>query len=258
MTSERARSADELGRSYGFQAVDSTEKQARVDAVFHRVAGRYDRMNDLMSGGLHRLWKNAMVAQLNPPRRAGFRVLDIAGGTGDIAFRILDRSDGRAEVTLADINPSMLEAGQARAQERGIGEGLRFVEADAQDLPFPDATFDACTVAFGIRNVARVDIALGQALRVLKRGGRFLCLEFSRADLPFLDKAYDAWSFHAIPRLGRMVAGDDEPYRYLVESIRKFPDQETFAEMMREAGFSRVTYRNLTGGVAAIHSGWKL
>lgn len=258
MTSERARSADELGRSYGFQEVDSVNKQAKVDEVFDRVAERYDRMNDFMSGGLHRLWKNAMVSQINPPRHGGFKVLDMAGGTGDIAFRLLDQSDGHADVTVFDINPSMLEAGRERARQRDLEGVLNFQEGDAQDLPFADASFDACTIAFGIRNVARVDVALEETWRVLKTGGRFVCLEFSTVEIPGLEQIYDAWSFQAIPRLGKMVAGDGEPYRYLVESIRKFPDQETFAEMIRKAGFERVSYRNLSGGIAAIHSGWKL
>jgi demethylmenaquinone methyltransferase/2-methoxy-6-polyprenyl-1,4-benzoquinol methylase len=216
-------------------------------------------MNDLMSGGLHRLWKDAFVTKLNPPRGSRpFRVLDVAGGTGDISFRILDRSAGHAEATVCDINASMLAVGRARAEKRGVGGKVAFVEGNAEDLPFEAGRFDAYTIAFGIRNVPRIDRALAEAFRVLRPGGRFLCLEFSAVEVPVLDRLYDAFSFKVIPRLGELVAGDGEPYRYLVESIRKFPPQERFAGMIRDAGFVRVDYTNLTGGIAAIHSGWKL
>ena len=243
--------------SYGFQAVADGEKQPLVDSVFHRVAGRYDLMNDLMSGGLHRLWKDAAVAWLNPPKRAGWRLLDMAGGTGDIAFRAVDASSGLAEAVVADINTSMLDVGRERAARRGYGS-VSFVEANAEELPFEDTSFDAYTIAFGIRNVPHIDRALSEAFRVLKRGGRFLCLEFSEVDVPMLDRIYEAWSFNAIPRIGRIVTGDGEPYRYLVESIRKFPRQSDFATMIGRAGFSRVTWRDYSGGIAAAHSGWKL
>jgi demethylmenaquinone methyltransferase/2-methoxy-6-polyprenyl-1,4-benzoquinol methylase len=229
-----------------------------VDDVFHSVADRYDLMNDLMSGGLHRLWKDALVSALNPPRRGRpWRLVDVAGGTGDIAFRVAERSRGHADITVADINASMLAVGRERATKRG-SERIDFREADAERLPFPAASFDAYTIAFGIRNVPRVEEALSEAWRVLRRGGRFLCLEFSQVDVPMLDRVYDAYSFNAIPALGRVVAGDADSYRYLVESIRAFPNQERFAEMIRAAGFERVTWRNFSGGIAALHSGWKL
>ncbi len=244
--------------SYGNRTVAAGDKQPLVDDVFRRVAQRYDVMNDLMSAGMHRLWKDAMIAWLNPPRRPGWRLLDVAGGTGDIAFRAYEASGRNAEVTVLDINGAMLDVGRERAQKRGFGEALTFVEANAEDLPFEDATFDAYTIAFGIRNVPRIDRALSEARRVLKPGGRFLCLEFSEVELPFLERIYESWSFEVIPRIGRMVAGDDEPYRYLVESIRKFPSRETFAGMIRTAGLDRVTFRSMTGGVASMHSAWTL
>ncbi|MCX7303915.1 MAG: bifunctional demethylmenaquinone methyltransferase/2-methoxy-6-polyprenyl-1,4-benzoquinol methylase UbiE [Hyphomicrobiales bacterium] len=258
MSEQRSTAAAEMETSYGFKNVGAGQKQPLVNDVFHKVAGQYDLMNDLMSGGLHRLWKDAMVAALNPPRRDGWKVLDVAGGTGDIALRIVDASHGHARATVLDINGSMLEVGRGRADKRGYADKVDFVEANAEALPFADEKFDAYTIAFGIRNVPRIEVALGEAYRVLKPGGRFLCLEFSEVDVPLLDRIYEQWSFKAIPRIGKLVAGESEPYSYLVESIRKFPDQETFAGMIRRAGFDRVTYRNYTGGVAALHSGWKL
>jgi demethylmenaquinone methyltransferase/2-methoxy-6-polyprenyl-1,4-benzoquinol methylase len=244
--------------SYGFRDVGSGEKQGLVNEVFHKVAGRYDTMNDLMSAGMHRVWKDALVTWLNPPRRGEWHCLDVAGGTGDIAFRIVDRSGGAARVTVLDINGSMLGVGRDRAEQRGIAANLDFVEANAEDLPFEDDAFDAYTIAFGIRNVPRIDVALAEAFRVLKPGGRFLCLEFSEVEMPLLDRIYDAWSFNAIPRIGQVVAGDGEPYRYLVESIRKFPGQRDFASMVTAAGFARSTWRNFSGGIATLHSGWKI
>jgi demethylmenaquinone methyltransferase/2-methoxy-6-polyprenyl-1,4-benzoquinol methylase len=246
--------------SFGFTDVPLAEKQGLVDDVFHKVAERYDVMNDVMSGGLHRVWKDAMIARLAPPRtsRKPFRVLDMAGGTGDIAFRIVERSEGNARVTVSDINGSMLGVGRTRAEKRGLLANLEFVEANAEELPFESGSFDAYTIAFGIRNVPRIEKALAEAYRVLRPGGRFLCLEFSTVDVPVLDRIYDAWSFRVIPPMGRLIAGDAEPYQYLVESIRKFPTQERFADMIRRAGFSKVDYTNMTGGIAALHSGWKI
>ena len=243
--------------SFGFREVDLEAKQGLVDRVFDQVAGRYDLMNDLMSGGLHRVWKDAMVSWLGPPRTGPYRVLDVAGGTGDIAFRIARRAAGAA-VTVADINAEMLKVGQERAVKRGLDGRVDFVEANAEDLGFPDGAFDAVTIAFGIRNVPRIEKALGEAYRVLKPGGRFLCLEFSTVDVAGLDRLYDLYSFNVIPRLGEMVAGDRESYAYLVESIRRFPNQARFAAMIERAGFGRVAYRNLSGGIAAIHSGWRI
>ncbi|MGB3390309.1 MAG: bifunctional demethylmenaquinone methyltransferase/2-methoxy-6-polyprenyl-1,4-benzoquinol methylase UbiE [Pseudaminobacter sp.] len=258
MSEQRTTSAGGMETSYGFKDVGQGDKQTLVNDVFHRVASRYDLMNDLMSGGLHRLWKGSMVAWLNPPKRAGWTSLDVAGGTGDIAFRIIEASHRQAHVTVLDINGSMLAVGRERAEKRGLAANTDFVEANAEELPFADDTFDAYTIAFGIRNVPRIETALSEALRVLKPGGRFLCLEFSEVDMPLLDRVYETWSFNAIPRIGQVVTGDGEPYSYLVESIRKFPNQENFATMIRRAGFGRVTYRNYSGGIAGLHSGWKL
>ncbi|MBA8905259.1 MULTISPECIES: bifunctional demethylmenaquinone methyltransferase/2-methoxy-6-polyprenyl-1,4-benzoquinol methylase UbiE [Aminobacter] len=258
MSEQRTTAVGGMETSYGFRNVGAGDKQGLVNEVFHKVADRYDVMNDLMSGGLHRIWKDAMVAWLNPPRRPGWKVLDVAGGTGDIAFRIVDASHGNAHATVLDINGSMLGVGRERAEKRGLADKTDFVEANAEELPFADETFDAYTIAFGIRNVPRIDVALSEAWRVLKPGGRLLILEFSEVEMPLLDKIYEAWSFNAIPRIGQAVTGDGEPYAYLVESIRKFPNQQNFAAMITRAGFDRVTFRNYTGGIAALHSGWKL
>ena len=244
--------------SYGFRDVEAGGKQPLVNEVFHRVAKRYDIMNDLMSGGLHRLWKDGMVAWLNPPKRAGWRSLDVAGGTGDVAFRIVEASQRQVHSTVLDINGSMLAVGRERAEKKGLTDNTDFVEANAEELPFADNSFDAYTIAFGIRNVPRIEAALSEAFRVLKPGGRFLCLEFSEVEMPILDKIYEAWSFNAIPGIGKAVTGDGEPYAYLVESIRKFPNQKNFAAMIERAGFERVAFRNYSGGIAALHSGWKL
>ena len=258
MSVKRTTAAGGMETSYGFKSVGPGDKQPLVNEVFHKVANRYDLMNDLMSAGLHRLWKDAMVTWLNPPKRPGWKVLDVAGGTGDIAFRIVDASHGNAHATVLDINGSMLSVGRDRAEKKGLSGKTHFVEANAEELPFADATFDAYTIAFGIRNVPRIDVALSEAFRVLKPGGRFLCLEFSEVEMPLLDKVYEAWSFNAIPQIGKMVTGDGEPYSYLVESIRKFPNQQNFAAMITRAGFERVSFRNYSGGIAALHSGWKL
>ena len=247
-----------MEQSFGFRKVDEDSKQGLVNDVFHKVAKRYDVMNDLMSGGLHRVWKDAMIAWLAPSKRPGWTSLDVAGGTGDIAFRIVEASRRNAHVTILDINGSMLGVGRERAVKKGLIDNLEFVEANAEKLPFEDNTFDAYTIAFGIRNVPHIDVALKEAYRVLKPGGRFLCLEFSEVELPILDKIYDQWSFHAIPQIGKMITGDADSYSYLVESIRKFPKQPDFARMIGDAGFERVDWRNLTGGIAAMHSGWKL
>ncbi|MER8904341.1 bifunctional demethylmenaquinone methyltransferase/2-methoxy-6-polyprenyl-1,4-benzoquinol methylase UbiE [Mesorhizobium sp. M0772] len=258
MSVERTTAAGGMETSYGFKKVGPGDKQPLVNEVFHKVANRYDLMNDLMSAGLHRLWKDAMVTWLNPPKRPGWKVLDVAGGTGDIAFRIVDASHGNTHATVLDINGSMLSVGRDRAEKKRLSGNTDFVEANAEELPFTDSTFDAYTIAFGIRNVPRIDVALTEAFRVLKPGGRFLCLEFSEVEMPLLDKVYEAWSFNAIPQIGKMVTGEGEPYSYLVESIRKFPNQQNFAAMITRAGFERVSFRNYSGGIAALHSGWKL
>jgi demethylmenaquinone methyltransferase/2-methoxy-6-polyprenyl-1,4-benzoquinol methylase len=243
---------------FGFQTVELDRKQAMVDEVFHRVARRYDLMNDLMSGGLHRAWKDAMVTMLNPPRRRPFAVADVAGGTGDIAFRAAEAGGPATRVTVCDINPDMLAVGRARARERGLDGTVTFVAGNAEGLPFADCSQDACTIAFGIRNVPRIDVALREFHRVLRPGGRFLCLEFSTVEVPGLDALYDFYSFNVIPALGRAVAGDADSYRYLVESIRRFPRPSAFAEMIAAAGLRRVSHRLLTGGVVALHSAWRL
>ena len=242
---------------FGFDTVPLDAKQARVDEVFHSVARRYDRMNDLMSAGLHRLWKRDLVSMLRPPRTRPFRHLDVAGGTGDVAFRVAEAGGRDMRVTVADINAGMLAVGRERAEARGETR-VDFVEANAEALPFESRSYDGYTIAFGIRNVPRIELALAEARRVLRPGSRFLCLEFSRVDLPGLDRLYDAYSFHVIPRLGEMVAGDRDSYQYLVESIRRFPPPGAFARMMEAAGFSRVKHRPLSGGIVAIHSGWAI
>ena len=242
---------------FGFERVEPSEKQGRVNDVFRSVARRYDLMNDLMSAGLHRPWKNALVTSLNPPRNRPFRHLDVAGGTGDVAFRVLDAGGPQTRVTVLDINGDMLDVGRERAGSR-YGDRIDFVEANAESLPLEDKTYDGYTIAFGIRNVPRIDLALREAHRVLKTGGHFLCLEFSKVDVPGLDAIYDAYSFNVIPRLGQMVTGDAESYRYLVESIRRFPPPAAFSRMIEEAGFRRVSHRLMTGGVVALHSAWKI
>ena len=243
---------------FGARRVPLEAKQDLVDDVFHKVADRYDLMNDLMSMGLHRVWKDIFVAKLRPPGHRDFRHIDVAGGTGDIAFRVAKAGGERTSVTVVDVNSDMLRVGEGRAEKRREGKQISFVEANAEALPFPDNTFDGYTIAFGIRNVPRRELALAEAYRVLKRGGRFLCLEFSRVDLPGLDRLYEAYSQSAIPALGKVVAGDGAPYRYLVESIQQFPTPELFADSIAAAGFARVDFTRLTGGVVAIHSGWKL
>lgn len=243
---------------FGFRKIPLSEKQGLVDDVFHSVARRYDLMNDLMSGGLHRVWKDILVATVNPPKgERPFAHLDLAGGTGDVAFRVAQAAGPDTKITVADINAEMLAVGRERASKLGRGD-IEFVEGNAEKLPFPDKAFDCVTIAFGIRNVPQIDLALKEAYRVLKFGGRFLCLEFSSVDVPGLDRLYDLYSFNVIPQVGRAVTGDAEAYRYLVESIRKFPKPPVFAEMIRKAGFGRVSYEKLTGGVVALHSGWKL
>jgi len=245
--------------SFGFRDVPEDQRQGMVNDVFAKVASRYDLMNDLMSGGLHRLWKDDLVGWLAPPRSATpFAHLDVAGGTGDVALRVMRAAGAGGSSTICDISGAMLQAGQARIARTEQAARICVVQGNAEALPFPDQSFNAYTIAFGIRNVTHIDRALTEAFRVLKPGGRFLCLEFSEVQVPMLDKLYDLWSFHAIPQLGKMTAGDAQPYEYLIESIRKFPKQEPFAAMVRQAGFEQVSYRNLTGGVAAMHSGWRI
>lgn len=243
---------------FGYADVALGHKQRMVDDVFDTVADRYDLMNDLMSGGLHRAWKSVFAAKVKPARYRPFHHLDVAGGTGDIAFRVAAAGGASTDITVLDINPAMLAVGEERASKRELAGPLRFVTGNAEALPLPDAAFDAYTIAFGIRNVPRIPLALAEAYRVLKRGGHFLCLEFSAVDMPGLDRLYEAFSFRVIPRIGRVVAGDGEPYRYLVESIRRFPGPDTFSAMIAAAGFGQVTATPLSGGIVAIHSGWKL
>jgi demethylmenaquinone methyltransferase/2-methoxy-6-polyprenyl-1,4-benzoquinol methylase len=237
--------------SFGYEQVTPEEKTARVGAVFASVAKRYDIMNDLMSAGMHRLWKDDFVRRLNP--RAGEQILDMAGGTGDIAFRIAARG---ADVTVADINPNMLEVGMERAAERGL-TSLIWREENAETLSFPDQAFDGYTIAFGIRNVTDIPAALKEAHRVLRWGGRFFCLEFSTTTWPGFADIYDVYSEKLVPRIGEIVAKDADSYRYLIESIRRFPPMPEFAAMIRAAGFSQVKYTPILGGAVAIHSGWK-
>ncbi len=244
---------------FGFRAVGAEAKQGLVNEVFASVAERYDQMNDLMSAGVHRLWKDDFVAMLHPPKSGqAFSVLDVAGGTGDIAQRIVKAGGPGTTVTVADISAEMIAEGRRRAGAEHLGGRIDFMVANAEALPFADRTFDAYTIAFGIRNVTRIDKALCEAWRVLKPGGRFLCLEFSQVDVPGLKALYDIYSFTAIPAVGKVVTGDGAAYRYLVESIRNFPDATHFTAMISEAGFGRVSHRMLTGGVVAIHSGWRI
>jgi demethylmenaquinone methyltransferase/2-methoxy-6-polyprenyl-1,4-benzoquinol methylase len=238
--------------SFGSEDVAPEEKTRRVGEVFARVARRYDLMNDLMSGGLHRRWKNRFVRRVRP--RRGEAILDLAGGTGDVAFRL---AAAGAQVTVADINPDMLAVGQQRAERRSV-QGLHWAVEDAEALSFPDETFDACTIAFGIRNVTHVDKALAEAHRVLRIGGRFFCLEFSQVTWPGLADACALYSDTVVPRLGKAVARDEASYRYLVESIRRFPPMETFRSMITSAGFARASVEPILGGLVAIHSGWKI
>ncbi|WP_371038873.1 MULTISPECIES: bifunctional demethylmenaquinone methyltransferase/2-methoxy-6-polyprenyl-1,4-benzoquinol methylase UbiE [unclassified Rhodosalinus] len=240
---------------FGYETVPETEKAGRVKGVFTSVASRYDVMNDLMSAGVHRLWKDAMMDWLAP--RPGQRLLDVAGGTGDIAFRFLRRA-GAGHATVLDLTESMLVAGRKRAEAERMADKLAWIVGDAMALPFPDASFDVYTISFGIRNVTRPEAALAEAFRVLRPGGRLMVLEFSQIPTPALQWAYDRYSFNVIPAMGQVVAQDRASYQYLVESIRRFPDQETFLGMIRDAGFEQARYRNLTMGVAALHSGWKL
>jgi demethylmenaquinone methyltransferase / 2-methoxy-6-polyprenyl-1,4-benzoquinol methylase len=244
---------------FGYRQVPLADKQALVDDVFHSVASRYDLMNDLMSGGLHRAWKDVLANTVNPPKgNRPFKLLDVAGGTGDIAFRVAQAGGAGTRATVLDINADMLAVGRTRALDRGYDDVVTFVDGNAEALPFPERSFDAVTIAFGIRNVPRIDAALKDAFRVCRTGGRFLCLEFSSVDVPGLDALYDLYSFNVIPTLGRMVTGDAEAYSYLVESIRRFPHPEAFAQMMRDAGFSRVSFDRMAGGIVALHSGWRL
>ncbi|MBM9596107.1 bifunctional demethylmenaquinone methyltransferase/2-methoxy-6-polyprenyl-1,4-benzoquinol methylase UbiE [Roseitranquillus sediminis] len=246
---------DRTTTHFGYAEVPEEAKAGLVHGVFSRVASRYDLMNDLMSGGVHRLWKDAMMDWLAP--RPGQRLLDVAGGTGDIAFRFLKRAPSASAVVL-DLTESMLTEGRRRAEAARQADRLNWAVGDAMALPFGDASFDVYTISFGIRNVTRPQKALEEALRVLRPGGRLMVLEFSQMPSAMLQRAYDLYSFNVIPRMGQVVAQDRESYKYLVESIRRFPDQETFAGMIREAGFDQVRYRNLSMGVAALHSGWKL
>ncbi|WP_139373882.1 bifunctional demethylmenaquinone methyltransferase/2-methoxy-6-polyprenyl-1,4-benzoquinol methylase UbiE [Enhydrobacter aerosaccus] len=242
--------------SFGYRDVPKAEKARMVRDVFESVAPRYDLMNDLMSGGVHRLWKNALVDTVNP--RPGEKLLDVAGGTGDIAFRLLQRQAERGDVTVCDINPAMLGVGRDRAIDRGLLHGLTWATGDAERLPFPDRSFDVYTIAFGLRNVTDIDQALREAYRVLKPGGRYFCLEFSKVTSAPIGRIYDTYSERALPFFGRLVARDAESYRYLHESIRRFPPQRELAERMRAAGFERVSWRNMTFGVVALHSGWRI
>lgn len=245
--------------AFGFRRVAEEEKQGLVNEVFSKVAERYDQMNDLMSSGLHRLWKDDLVAMLNPPRgNAPFHHLDVAGGTGDVAFRIARTGGPNVKVTVADISKEMVGEGRKRAAAEGLLDRCAFSVGNAETLGFPDKSFDGYTIAFGIRNVTHIDRALAEAYRVLKPGGHFLCLEFSHVDVPLADRIYDAYSFTVIPAVGKVVTGDGHPYRYLVESIRTFPKQDDFKSMIEDVGFANVSYRNLTGGIVAIHSGWRI
>jgi demethylmenaquinone methyltransferase/2-methoxy-6-polyprenyl-1,4-benzoquinol methylase len=241
---------------FGNRSVEADEKTALVRSVFDSVADKYDLMNDLMSGGVHRLWKDRFIREIRP--RPGLNYLDVAGGTGDIAFRIRKAAGPDASITILDLDDAMLAVGQDRAVNRGWVRDFTWIGGNAESLPFPDETFDVYTIAFGLRNVTRIDTALAEAFRVLKPGGRFFCLEFSRVDEPLLKRLYDSWSFNVIPRIGHAVAKDRDSYQYLVESIRQFPSQNALVQRLKSAGFTRPRFSNLSFGVAAIHQGWKI
>ncbi len=247
--------ADQARVPFGFRDVDAGDHGGLVRDVFDSVAGRYDLMNDLMSGGLHRLWKSALIDWINP--KPGTILIDVAGGTGDIAFRFLERA-GASSAAICDVNEQMLRVGADRALDRGLVSGLSVICGDAQALPIASGSADVCTIAFGLRNVTHRALALAEMRRILRPGGHFLCLEFSHPVLPLLKPLYDLYSFKILPMLGARVAGDEDAYRYLVESIRAFPEQETLLGELSDAGFGNVSYRNLSGGIVAIHSGWRL
>ncbi|MCO4825149.1 MAG: bifunctional demethylmenaquinone methyltransferase/2-methoxy-6-polyprenyl-1,4-benzoquinol methylase UbiE [Amylibacter sp.] len=240
---------------FGFKTVDETEKAGMVEGLFSSVASKYDVMNDAMSMGIHRLWKDAMMDWLAP--RGTLKLLDVAGGTGDVAFRFLKRAP-QSHATVFDMTQGMLDAGRTRAEADDMADSLDWVCGDAMALPFADNSFDVYTISFGIRNVTRPQVALEEAYRVLKPGGRLMVLEFSQIPNPAMQWAYDQYSFNVIPKMGQVIANDADSYRYLVESIRKFPDQDTFLQMIRDAGFENAKYRNYTMGIAALHSGWKI
>ena len=240
---------------FGFETVAESDKAGRVQGVFNSVASKYDIMNDVMSVGIHRVWKEAMMDWLAP--RAGQKLLDVAGGTGDVSFKFLGRA-GSGHATVLDLTEPMLVEGRKRAEAAAMADSLDWVVGDAMALPFEDNTFDVYTISFGIRNVTRPQEALNEAYRVLRPGGRLMVLEFSQLPNPMMQKAYDLYSFNVIPRMGQMIANDRDSYQYLVESIHNFPDQETFLGMLRTAGFGQAKYRNLSLGIAALHSGWKI
>ncbi len=241
---------------FGFRRVNPDEKTGLVHRVFSSVAGNYDVMNDLMSGGLHRLWKDMLVHRMNP--KPGMTLLDVAGGTGDIALRLYRRTGGEADITVCDINPAMLEQGKTKALDQGVMSGLSWVTGNAEALPFPDRSVDMYSIAFGLRNVTRIDQALREAARVLKPGGRFFCMEFSPGVIPRLKPFYEAYCVNILPLLGEFIAKDRDAYQYLAESILKFPPQQQLAQRMEKAGLNRAKWTNLTGGIAVIHEGWRL
>ena len=240
---------------FGFKTVDETEKAGMVEGLFSKVANKYDVMNDAMSMGIHRIWKDAMMDWLAP--RGALKLLDVAGGTGDVAFRFLKRAPG-SHATVFDMTQGMLDAGRTRAEAADMADSLDWVCGDAMALPFEDNSFDVYTISFGIRNVTRPQEALAEAYSVLRPGGRLMVLEFSQIPNPAMQWAYDQYSFNVIPKMGQVIANDADSYRYLVESIRQFPDQDTFLQMIKDAGFENAKYRNYTMGIAALHSGWKI
>ncbi len=241
---------------FGFRRVRAEDKTGLVHRVFSSVAGNYDLMNDLMSGGLHRLWKDALVRRMEP--KAGMTLLDVAGGTGDIALRLHRKTEGKAKIIVCDINQEMLEQGKIKALDQGVVSGMTWVTGNAEALPFPDRSVDRYSIAFGLRNVTRIDQALREAARVLKPGGRFFCMEFSPGVVPALKPLYEAYCVNVLPLLGEFVAKDREAYQYLAESILKFPEQAVLAKRMEKAGLSRAKWTDLTGGIAVIHEGWRI
>ncbi|NQX79475.1 MAG: bifunctional demethylmenaquinone methyltransferase/2-methoxy-6-polyprenyl-1,4-benzoquinol methylase UbiE [Hyphomicrobiaceae bacterium] len=258
MTKDRTNTAG-MQNSFGFRDIHPNERQHLVNNVFSSVSDSYDFMNDLMSGGLHRLWKDSLICQLNPPKSSSqFKILDVAGGTGDIAIRAMKQGGKGCTAIIYDISSEMLDIGRHRVSSAGLSDRVDLVEGNAERLPFQDCHFDAYTISFGIRNVTRIDHTLQEAYRVLKPGGHFICLEFSKVTVPMLDYLYDFHSFKIIPRLGQWAANDWTSYRYLVESIRKFPTQDRFSDLISSVGFEQISHYNLTGGIVAIHSAWRI
>lgn len=255
---KRTKNEKDMGETYGYEKIRLQDKQKKINEVFESVADKYDIMNDIMSMGIHRAWKDAVNAKANMPHKKPFNALDLAGGSGDIAVRLLKNAHPDSKITICDINTEMIEKAKEKMKRKNIEQQIEFVVADAQKLPFKDNSFDLCTIAFGMRNIPEMDKALKECKRIIKPACQFICLEFSQMDIPIIDKIYEYWSINAIPKWGKIIANDEDAYQYLVESIRRFPNQESFAQIIQNAGFKNVKYRNMSGGIVALHWGWKI